>query len=239
MKTKELLERYAIGERIFAQVNLRGIDLAGQNLENTVLSQVDLTESNLQGANLRKADLTRAILINANLQRAKLASAQLNSAILCRANLTRANLQSANLGEADLTEAILVDANLQKTNLLGACLFRANLIGANLNDAKFLTRSLWEAYKINTMLLMKLTPPLSSIREAWIKLFLLSWWLEITTTNPYCIYWFGPFDSPLEARLYQSGYIEDLVEEQAEGITIKLQQCQPQVLTICSDSELD
>ncbi len=224
MKTKELkelLERDAIRESIFAPVNLRGIDLAGKNLENLVLSQVDLTGSNLQGANLRKADLTGAILINTNLQWAKLAGAQLKSAILCRANLTKANLREADLRSADLTEAIMVDADLQGVNLLGAYLLRTQLRGANLNDAKFLTTALWEANLI--------------------KQYQLLWWLEIKTAKPYCIYWFGPFASPQEARLDQAGYVEDLVEEQAEGITIKLklQQYQPKALTICSDSELD
>ena len=89
------------------------------------------------------------------------------------------------------------------------------------------------------MLLKTLTRPSSSRRTPWIKQSQLLWWLEIKTAKPYCVYWFGPFASPLEARLEQAGYVEDLVEEQAEGITIKLQQCQPKQLTICSDSELD
>ena len=89
------------------------------------------------------------------------------------------------------------------------------------------------------MLLTKLTRPRSSRRAPWIKQSPLLWWLEITTAKPHCIYWFGPFASPQEANLYQFGYVEDLVEEQAEGITIKLKQCQPKELTICSDSELD
>ncbi len=89
------------------------------------------------------------------------------------------------------------------------------------------------------MLLKTLTRPRSSRRTPWIKQSQLLWWLEIKTAKPYCIYWFGPFVSPLEAGLYQPGYVEDLLEEQAEGITIKLQQCQPKQLTICSDSELD
>lgn len=224
MKTKELegiLKRYAIEERIFARVNLRGIDLAGKNLENLVLSQVDLTGSNLQGANLSQADLTGAILIDSNLQGAKLSGSQLQSAMLCRANLTQANLREANLRAADLTEAVMVDADLQGVNFLEAYLLRTNLRGVNLHDAKFLTTALWDANLIQEYQLL--------------------WWLEIKTAKPYCTYWFGPFASPQEARLYQAGYVEDLVEEQAEGITIKLQlqQNQPKTLTICSDSELD
>ena len=89
------------------------------------------------------------------------------------------------------------------------------------------------------MLLKKLTRPRSSLRAPWIKQSQLLWWLEIKTAKPYCLYCFGPFANPQEARLHQAGYVEDLLEEQTEGITIKLKQCQPKELTICSDSELD
>ena len=63
----------------------------------------------------------------------------------------------------------------------------------------------------------------------------LSWWIEIRTTDPPCIYYFGPFNSPDEANLYQAGYIEDLIQEQARGITVELKKCQPQTLTIYED----
>ena len=69
----------------------------------------------------------------------------------------------------------------------------------------------------------------------WVKQYQLLWWLEIKTAKPSCIYYFGPFDSRQEARLHQDSYVEDLVKEQAEGISIKLKKCQPQKLTICSD----
>ncbi len=63
------------------------------------------------------------------------------------------------------------------------------------------------------------------------------YWLEISTEVPKCIYFFGPFDSPLEAKGSQAGYIEDLMSENAQGIQVELKQCsQPPELTIC---ELD
>ncbi|ELS02435.1 protein of unknown function (DUF1816) [Xenococcus sp. PCC 7305] len=74
-----------------------------------------------------------------------------------------------------------------------------------------------------------------SISEPWTKYSSLLWWLEITTTNPFCIYSFGPFVSPTIARLHESGYVEDLVEEGAKDITVLLTQCQPKILTICRD----
>ena len=89
------------------------------------------------------------------------------------------------------------------------------------------------------MLLKHLNRLKSPLRSLRIKQSHLLWWLEIKTSQPYCIYFFGPFASPQEARLHQAGYVEDLLEEQAEGITIKLKQCRPKELTICSESELD
>lgn len=59
----------------------------------------------------------------------------------------------------------------------------------------------------------------------------MSWWVEITTSNPRCLYYFGPFDSPEEAQMNQEGYVEDLQEEGAQEISVKIKQCQPLVLT--------
>ena len=62
------------------------------------------------------------------------------------------------------------------------------------------------------------------------------YWLNITTKVPKCVYYFGPFDSPLEAKALQAGYIEDLVAEEAQGIHVELEQCrQPPALTICDE----
>lgn len=64
----------------------------------------------------------------------------------------------------------------------------------------------------------------------------LPWWVEIKTNIPPCIYYFGPFDRLKEAKLAQHGYIEDLVEEKAQGITVEIKRCQPQILTIDEES---
>ena len=64
----------------------------------------------------------------------------------------------------------------------------------------------------------------------------LPYWLKITTKVPKCVYYFGPFDSPLEAKSLQAGYIEDLLAENAQGIHLELEQCsQPTDLTVCED----
>ena len=62
------------------------------------------------------------------------------------------------------------------------------------------------------------------------------YWLKISTKIPKCVYFFGPFNSPLEAKALQAGYIEDLTGENAQGIHIEIQQCpQPPQLTISEE----
>jgi hypothetical protein len=92
-------------------------------------------------------------------------------------------------------------------------------------------------FEQKVMIFNKITCLKSPLKLTLIKQLKLSWWLEIQTAKPSCIYYFGPFTSAKEARTYQAGYIEDLVKEQAEIIAIKLKQCQPKELTICSEEE--
>ncbi|MBD2043575.1 DUF1816 domain-containing protein [Microcoleus sp. FACHB-672] len=63
----------------------------------------------------------------------------------------------------------------------------------------------------------------------------LAWWVEIITFQPACTYYFGPFITAKDAELSQNGYIEDLEHEKAQGIAVKIKQCQPITLTICQD----
>ncbi|MBE9127112.1 MULTISPECIES: DUF1816 domain-containing protein [unclassified Coleofasciculus] len=61
----------------------------------------------------------------------------------------------------------------------------------------------------------------------------LAWWVEISTTQPEVLYYFGPFDSVEEATSSQRGYIKDLQQENAQGITVKIKWCQqPENLTV-------
>ena len=61
------------------------------------------------------------------------------------------------------------------------------------------------------------------------------YWVEITTKQPSCIYYFGPFDSYTEARDIQHGYVEDLLEEKATGISVEIKCCLPTKLTITEE----
>jgi hypothetical protein len=59
-----------------------------------------------------------------------------------------------------------------------------------------------------------------------------AWWVKIQTDRPCCIYYFGPFDSAIEAQTNRGGYIEDLEGELAQGISTTIELYHPQLLTI-------
>ncbi|MGB3757314.1 MAG: DUF1816 domain-containing protein [Rivularia sp. (in: cyanobacteria)] len=52
------------------------------------------------------------------------------------------------------------------------------------------------------------------------------------TDQPQCIYYFGSFDNPQEAKINQNGYIEDLISEQAYCIYVEIKKCKPKTLTV-------
>lgn len=58
------------------------------------------------------------------------------------------------------------------------------------------------------------------------------WWIEITTAQPHCTYYFGPFQNPQEAESMRQGYIEDLQAEGAKEIQAIVKHCQPEQLTV-------
>ncbi|MEM9484794.1 MAG: DUF1816 domain-containing protein [Cyanobacteria bacterium P01_F01_bin.116] len=53
-------------------------------------------------------------------------------------------------------------------------------------------------------------------------MFRKSWWLEISTNSPSCVYYFGPFSSQREALQNQSGYVDDLEQEGGEVLQISV-----------------
>ena len=109
MDSKELLERYAAGERKFRGANLGGADLGGANLGGAYLRGADLGGANLGGADLGGAYLRGAYLRGADLGGANLGGADLGGANLGGANLRGANLRGADLGGAYLRGAYLGD----------------------------------------------------------------------------------------------------------------------------------
>lgn len=59
------------------------------------------------------------------------------------------------------------------------------------------------------------------------------WWVKITTSEPNCVYYFGPFEDEQEAAQAKPGFVEDLQQEGARQIQTSLQNTQePKQLTI-------
>ncbi|WP_295616860.1 DUF1816 domain-containing protein [Chamaesiphon sp. GL140_3_metabinner_50] len=76
--------------------------------------------------------------------------------------------------------------------------------------------------------------PLVNLAEIWtdfLNFWGQAWWIEVFTTQPKCIYYFGPFADRQQAHLAISGYVEDLESESAKVIHLKLEQCKPKRLT--------
>ncbi len=51
----------------------------------------------------------------------------------------------------------------------------------------------------------------------------LATWLKITTSQPPCTYYFGPFINQAEAERHKHAYIQDLEKEGAVGITVSFE----------------
>ncbi|NEQ52274.1 MAG: DUF1816 domain-containing protein [Leptolyngbya sp. SIO3F4] len=68
-----------------------------------------------------------------------------------------------------------------------------------------------------------------ALNQQWRK----CWWLEISTLSPTCDYYFGPFDSEIEAHQEQSGYVEDLEKEGGQVLrTLVVRRKTPAQLTV-------
>lgn len=79
---------------------------------------------------------------------------------------------------------------------------------------------------------------MKGILTSFLEIVGLAYWLEITTENPQCIYYFGPFATREEAITCQSGYLDDLSAEGAINIKVNLQRrSTPEELTIFDESE--
>lgn len=63
------------------------------------------------------------------------------------------------------------------------------------------------------------------------------WWVEIFTAQPFCLYYFGDFQTFQQARILKQGFKQDLLDEGSTIISLAIKYCSPQQLTIRS-SEL-
>ena len=104
----------------FSEAHLAGIDL-----KDLALGERDFANADLRDAMLDGCDLAKAVLAGANLRRASFRHADLRGADLRGANLIGTSFSGADLRDADLSGAVL-----DGTVLLGADLRGANLEGA-------------------------------------------------------------------------------------------------------------
>lgn len=165
MTIKELLERYASGQRDFGDLNLTesnlsrvslnqanlshailsianlsGADLVGANLSYSRMNVARLSGANLEGANLEGAILNVANTIRAKFDRAILDRASLVRAEMIRASLIAASLIEADLSTADMRESCLdrviaSSANFSETDLRSSSIIGGDLSGANLTGS--------------------------------------------------------------------------------------------------------
>ena len=61
------------------------------------------------------------------------------------------------------------------------------------------------------------------------------YWVKIITKNPRFIYYFGPCNNYAEAHTMHYGFVEDLVAEQANVVSIKIKRYLPKKLTITKE----
>ncbi|MBX6748540.1 MAG: pentapeptide repeat-containing protein, partial [Micromonosporaceae bacterium] len=116
----------------FRGADLRGLDLSGAYLFNTVLIGVNLSGADLGRATLIGADLRQADLTGANLIKAEAEKCRADGAIFRDADLFAVEFYYARLVGSDFR-----GARMTSVRLLGADLSGADLRGAKLVDARF------------------------------------------------------------------------------------------------------
>ncbi len=119
-----------------ANVALRGAQLQGATLFDTILDDAELEGTDLRGANLNAARMDRAILEGADLRGAQLSPAFLNEARLKGAHLEGANLRAAELNGADCTKAHFAGADLTEAIARESVFYYASLEHAILDRTK-------------------------------------------------------------------------------------------------------
>jgi hypothetical protein len=131
----DIQNKYKLGERNFAKLQLRRINLRGAFLKGINLEGSDLSYADLREADLSRANLCGCYLNETNLSGANLTNTNLKSAYLIKAYLTKANLSKAILQEAYLTGAFLTKANLMRADLTGTLLNGTQISGVYFKGA--------------------------------------------------------------------------------------------------------
>lgn len=167
---------------ILGNLDLRGADFSGAQIESAVFSSCDFVEANFTNAVLNRSgldasDLSRArfadaevrnatffqsILTEADFRGAELLStsfeqARAEDAIFVSAKMGDAFLAMANVTRADFTAADLSGANLEAAILKNCDLALANLYDTKLADTDFTDSNWWRARGLSSEQLNDLT----------------------------------------------------------------------------------
>lgn len=157
MSTKDFLNQYELGIRLFEQQSFQSINLQDDsisacyfngcnflwaNATNSRWQNVVLENCILRAANFTGAMLEQVEFINCNLIEADFANAnfqEVRFSPTCRLNT---NFEGSQMAGIDFSGKILESCNFAGTNLAGACFCNAQLVGinfsgANLSDADF------------------------------------------------------------------------------------------------------
>lgn len=128
-------------ECTFAEMDLRGIEIQGANLEKSDFRKCKLNNADLRGSNFNRSIATRSSMINVNLdplafkkqdgviyhmpcrfQYATLRHVVFSGSRIREADFTKADLTGADFSNCDLRRAIFTDAVIDNTNFDGAIL---------------------------------------------------------------------------------------------------------------------
>lgn len=129
-----------------AQMDLSGVDLAGEFLGDGTLYETNLAGARLDGASLRRAMAGGLILRGASccgtdfykteLEAAEATEALGHFAYFCRADVSEARFDQASLFHASFAGATCLTASFVGADLRGADLSEATLSGADLRHAQ-------------------------------------------------------------------------------------------------------
>lgn len=134
MRAKQLLKRYAAGERKFSDADLSGADLRGADLSNA-----EFENSTFNGANLSRANLANTAISETDLCEASFVDTNFWGAQLTGLNMNQSDLRRAAFYYTRFHSVGLRSANLQGAQLWLASLFDVEFTGADIRKAEFLS----------------------------------------------------------------------------------------------------
>ena len=133
------------------RVDLRGLNLSGQDLRGRHLHLAKLQGADLSGSNWQYSHLADMDLSNAKLSKSNFTGANLRGSNMRNADLSQAQLGYANLTNANLSHAKMPNADLRNAELNAAVFSRADLTGVDMSNPKlyYMNR---QGYEIEAML---------------------------------------------------------------------------------------